>query len=74
MDNTILAAMITGFGALLATQLLLHAQNRKDAKVKAESEMLKDNRLAILLENFPPHRHREHQNIDYPAGMHPGAR
>ncbi|HWH59340.1 MAG TPA: hypothetical protein VN682_17050 [Terriglobales bacterium] len=74
MDNTILTAMIAGFATLFGTLLVLHAQNRKDAKTKAESEMLRDNRLAILLENFPPHRHRDHQGIDYPAGMHPGAR
>lgn len=74
MDNVILGSIITGFLALLATLLLLHGQNRKDAKAKAESEMLRDNRLAFLLENFPPHKHRDHQGIDYPAGMHPGAR
>ena len=74
MDNTILAALISGFAILLGTQWLLHSANRKDAKAKAESEQSRDNRLAFLLENFPPHRHRDHQGIDYPAGMHPGAR
>lgn len=71
MDNTILAAMITGFVAILGTLLVLHMQNRKDSKTKAETEMLKDNRLAFLLENFPPHLHNDHQGINYPVGMHP---
>lgn len=71
MDNTILAAMITGFGAILGTLLVLHAQNRHTAKTKAEDELMRDNRLAFLLENFPPHIHSEHQGITYPVGMHP---
>ena len=74
MDNAILAAMITGFGAVLATLLLLHAQNRHTAKTKAEEDLRKDNRLAFMLENFPPHRHNDHQGINYPVGMHPGDR
>jgi hypothetical protein len=74
MENTILAAMIAGFATILGTLLVLHAQNRKDVKTKAESEMLKDNRLAFLLENFPPHRHDTSTGISYPVGMHPGER
>ena len=77
--ETILAAVITGFVALFTTLLLLHAQNRKDAKARAEveqaraeEELERDNKLAFLLENFPPHRHSSHQGISYPAGMHPG--
>jgi hypothetical protein len=74
LDTTILAAMIAGFVTLLGTLLILHAQNRKDGRMKADSEMLKDNRLAFLLENFPPHRHDTNTGINYPVGMHPGER
>lgn len=66
--------MIAGFVTILGTLLILHTQNRKDVKTKADSEMLKDNRLAFLLENFPPHRHDSNANINYPVGMHPGER
>lgn len=74
MDSTILTAMIAGFATIFGTLLILHSQNRKDAKMKAEIEMQKDNRLAFLLENFPPHRHDSNAGINYPVGMHPGER
>lgn len=74
MDNTILAAMIAGFVTILGTLLILHSQNRSAARTKADTELLRDNRLAILLENFPPHRHDTNSGINYPVGMHPGER
>jgi hypothetical protein len=74
MDSTMLTAMIAGFATIFGTLLVLHSQNRAAAKTKAENELLRDNRLAILLENFPPHRHDSNAGINYPVGMHPGER
>lgn len=74
MDNTILTAMIAGFATIFGTLLVLHAQNRSATRTKADAELLRDNRLAILLENFPPHRHDANTGINYPVGMHPGER
>jgi len=71
MDGSIVGALIGAVALILGNQWLLHSQNRRAAKEKAEKEQEKDNRLAFLLENFPPHRHRDHVNIDYPTGMHP---
>ena len=67
MDTTILAAMIAGFITILATLLVLHSQNRAAARKKDDTELLRDNRLAILLENFPPHRHDSNAGINYPS-------
>lgn len=72
MEQTILGAVIGGVFLILGQQWLLHSQNRGIAKNKAEAEMLRDNRLGILLENFPPHRHQNHSGVTYPTGMHPG--
>lgn len=72
VEQTILGAVIGGVFLILGQQWLLHSQNRSVAKNKAEAEMLRDNRLGILLENFPPHRHSSHTGLTYPTGMHPG--
>ena len=71
MDTQIYAALIGVAGVVIVNQWILHLQNRRAAAEKAEKQKEKDNRLAVLLENFPPHRHRDHVNIDYPTGMHP---
>jgi hypothetical protein len=72
VDTTIIAAIISAFALVIVNQWILHTQNRRDAAKKAEDEVTKDNRLAFLLENFPPHRHEDHEGITYPAGLHPG--
>lgn len=72
MDSNIIGALIGATGLIVVNQWVLHLQNRRRAKEKAEEELTKDNRLAFLLENFPPHLHDDHAGISYPAGMHPG--
>jgi hypothetical protein len=74
VDNQIIAAIIGAFALVIANQWILHNQNRREAKKKGDDELTKDNRLAFLLENFPPHRHDKHEGISYPSGMHPNGR
>ena len=69
MEPSVVAAIVTGFLAILGNQWALHLQNRRDNKKKADEELSKDNRLAFLLENFPPHRHDDHSGITYPHGF-----
>ena len=71
MDSTIIAAVIGGFLTLLVNQWLLHLQNRRDRHKEEKAKLEQDNKLAFLLENFPPHAHHAHEGITYPAGLDP---
>jgi hypothetical protein len=71
MDTTVLAAIGGGVVTILGNQWVLHLQNRKEARKLKEEELTRDNKLAFLLENFPPHLHQAHEGITYPAGLDP---
>lgn len=71
MDTTTLTAVGAAVLTLLGNQWMLHLQNRKDLRKREDEDMSRDNRLAFLLENFPPHTHADHTGINYPAGMDP---
>jgi hypothetical protein len=71
MDPAITASIIGAVAVLGGQQWLLHHRNRKDAAARERHDLMKDNRLMVLLENFPLHIHDVHQGIRYPIGLDP---
>jgi hypothetical protein len=69
--GAVIASVIGAVILLGGQQWMLHKQNRKDAKDREARDLAKDNRLAVLLENFPLHLHQDHDGIHYAYGMDP---